>query len=220
MKGSDLFDALKKKFNAPSVYSFKENLGISNPNSYESRELSAAIIAGFVRRAYEKGETVGQKEAQKNFLRTVVEFFPINKCKSRGEAKWELFSKSKDQYLRGLYEELSSTKCGIYVFFDSRGRAIYVGRTEKQDIWTRMLQTFNAKSRGDAIYRVRHPKTSVAYKRSDEKKRKIKTAQVPIHELAHYFSAYAVDKNILQAVEGLLIRTSANDLLNSKMENV
>lgn len=82
---------------------------------------------------------------------------------------------------------------GIYIFFDSRGRAIYVGKTEKQKLWKEIKDAFN-RSRGDfqKIRRVKQPIRKQVYRNSNEKARQI--------------------------VEALLVRCAANDLLNKRME--
>jgi len=82
-----------------------------------------------------------------------------------------------------------------------------------------MTNAFNRK-RGElqTIKRVRHPKTKVTYRTSDEKARQIHDYEVPLHELAAYFSAYEVTDGMIPEVESLLVRSFANDLLNKRME--
>jgi hypothetical protein len=68
------------------------------------------------------------------------------------------------------------------------------------------------------IKRVRHPKRNQAYKTTDEKSRQIVERAVPLHELASYFSAYRVVDGMINEVEAMLVRSFANDLLNTLME--
>jgi len=153
----------------------------------------------------------------------LVEFIPIAKCRSRGGAKYELFSLKSEHgkahdYLTGLKAELTKHH-GIYVFFDSRGQAIYAGKARKQSLWREITGAFN-RDRGSVqkIRRVRHPSRNQAYRTNDEKARQIGEHEVPLFELAAYFSAYAVADPIIEDLESLLVRSFANDLLNKRME--
>lgn len=152
-----------------------------------------------------------------------MEFFEIDGCNSKRGASRELFSVQdtsgqKHPYLTGLKEELDS-KNGVYVFFDSRGQAIYAGKAQKQSLWTEMKQAFNRERGGlQKIKRVIHPVSKVEYKTSEEKERQIVEEVVPLSELASYFSAYEVDNEMIDDVEALLVRSFANNLLNKRME--
>jgi hypothetical protein len=105
------------------------------------------------------------------------------------------------------------------VFFDSSGRAIYAGKARKQKLWKELNLAFNRR-RNDlqTIKRVKHPSTNSLYKTSDEKSRQIREISVPLHELAAYVSAYAVEDGMISVVEAMLVRSFANDLLNKRME--
>ena len=119
-------------------------------------------------------------------------------------------------YRSGLKRELEDAK-GVYIFFDSRGQAIYVGKA-KQNLWKEMNFAFNRKRESvQKIKRVKHPETRVQYKTSYEKTRQIFESAVPLHEIAYYFSAYAVEIGMIDELESLLIRSFANDLLNVQM---
>jgi len=119
-------------------------------------------------------------------------------------------------YRSGLKHELDHAK-GVYIFFDSRGQAIYVGQA-KQNLWKEMNIAFNRKRESvQKIKRVKHPKRKVQYKTSYEKTRQIFESAVPLHEIAYYFSAYEVDDGMIDELESLLIRSFANDLLNVQM---
>lgn len=68
------------------------------------------------------------------------------------------------------------------------------------------------------IKRVRHPNRKVEYRTSDEKARQIVDQQVPLWDLAVYFSAYDAADGMIEDVEALLVRSFANNLLNIRME--
>jgi hypothetical protein len=84
-----------------------------------------------------------RKTAEKTLLqraiRTIVEFFQIETAKSQGGNLPEIFSTwsedgNQHPYLHGLRKELEKYN-GIYIFYDSSGRAIYVGKAVKQTLW-------------------------------------------------------------------------------------
>lgn len=168
-------------------------------------------------------QQTARREAHRGTLRPIVEFFRISKYRSKSNRKWELFTVEDDHntphpYLSGLKGELRKTS-GVYIFFDSRGQAIYAGKARQQFLWKEMTSAFN-RNRGEVqrIKRTKHPQTRVAYRTSDEKLRQIKERIVPLHELAFYFSAYQVDDEMVDRLEALLVRSFANDLLNVRME--
>jgi len=114
--------------------------------------------------------------------------------------------------------ELASSK-GIYIFFDSRGQAIYTGKAHRQTLWKEMNLAFN-RDRGEVqkIKRVSHPEQKRIYRTSEEKDRQITDHVVPLHDLASYFSAYVVTDGLIGKLEAMLVRSFANDLLNIRME--
>jgi hypothetical protein len=129
-------------------------------------------------------------------------------------------SKGKHPYLEGLRKELES-KHGIYVFHDSRGRAIYAGKAQKLSLWTEINNAFNRDRREvQSIKRVAHPQNKVQYKGHKEKARQIVRMNVPLHDIAAYFSAYAVPEPLIGKFEALIVRAFANDLLNVRMEKI
>ena len=155
-------------------------------------------------------------------IRPVVEFFPIQRCRSTHGANFEIFGvgskNDKHPYLDGLRDELERHH-GVYIFFDSRGQAIYAGKARKQRLWKEIKNAFN-RQRGDVqtIKRVKHPSRKQPYKTTAEKARQIVDHAVPLHELAAYISAYRVVDGMVNSVEAMLVRSFANDLLNVRME--
>lgn len=119
-----------------------------------------------------------RKSAEKLLLQraitTIVEFFQIETAQSQGGNHQELFSTwsedgNRHLYLQGLRKELEKYN-GIYIFYDSSGRAIYVGKANKQTLWPELKNAFN-RERGDvqSVYRVTHPKNYYKFKSSEEK---------------------------------------------------
>lgn len=117
---------------------------------------------------------------------------------------------------QNIRKELENTKSGIYIFYDSSGRAIYVGKTSARtgSLWARMKSSFNHdQQKSRQLYRIDHsPNAKLLDKKLGPK-------PVQLHELAKYFSAYEVDSNFVDNIEALLIRAFADNLMNKKMEN-
>lgn len=220
MRGSDVIKALKKKFKTSSDLALSKRIGIAHTavgNWSRRRTVTARQVAGLVSKAV----NVGAMSIQQKAIRPIVEFFPIVRHKSR--KKWEIFSvETNDEaphpYLEGLRKELDEHH-GVYIFFDSAGKAIYSGKARKLSLWKEMKGAFN-RPRGEIqkIRRVKHPVRRQDYRTSDEKARQIVEYVVPLHELARYFSAYHVADGMVNDLEAMLIRSFANDLLNTRME--
>lgn len=102
-----------------------------------------------------------------------------------------------------LKKELEEKK-GIYLFYDSLGRALYAGKTSKQTLWKEINSAF-----------IRERKVQKIYKFSNKQIRKL---QYYLFEVAHYVSAYAVHKDAIKDFEALIIRAFPNDLTNVRME--
>ena len=174
MKGGDVIATLKRKFKTTTDDALGKKLGITVQaiHNWKNRSsVTARQIASLVNAAIKSG---GLSLAADS-IRPIVEFFPIEKCESKQGAKYELFSVSdKHPYRSGVRSELTEQR-DIYVFFDSRGQAIYVGKARQQNLWKEMNNAFN-RDRGEVqkIKRVHHPTRKVEYKTSEEKSRRIR----------------------------------------------
>jgi len=158
-------------------------------------------------------------------VRPIVEFFELECAESKRGAKYELFSDllddegSQHRYFQGIKEDLQGTR-GIYLFYDSRGRALYAGKAVAQSLWAEMNSVYN-RSR-DEVQRIKlvsHPQRNVKYVSSKEKVRRITDRPVRLYDLATYMSAYEIEPTeMISMFEALIIRAFANDLSNIKME--
>ena len=223
MDGSDVIIALKRKFRVSTDQALADRIGLTVPGIqlWKNREkITSRQLAALVHKA----AGAGASNLQASAIRPVVEFFPVTKDTSVSGTNCVLFNLKgakdgrRNQYLEGLRGELESHS-GVYIFFDSRGQAIYAGKARKQSLWKEMNLAFN-RPRGavQKIKRVTHPKRNQPYRTSNEKARQIVEHVVPLHELAYYFSAYEVADGMIGEVEAMLLRSFANDLLNTRME--
>ena len=151
MKGSVIISALKKKFGVSTDRALADRLSVSTQailNWKNRRTVTARQLAGLVHSA----GRAGASNFQLNAIRPLVEFFRIEKCQSQGGANYQVFS-GKDTggrdhpYRTGLKSELKK-HCGVYVFFDSRGQAIYTGKARRQKLWNELNLAFN-RDRGE-----------------------------------------------------------------------
>ena len=160
---------------------------------------------------------------KKPAIRPIVEFFEVYAEESeRGGQRYTLFN-DKDEdgevhpYYAGVKTALSEAR-GVYIFYDSRGRALYAGRTNDQNLWVEMTNAYNRDRKKQELWRVNHP--LLRRREFDpEVMRRPARREVQLNDLATYFSAYEVRDDLIQDIEALLVRGFANDLLNTRMES-
>jgi hypothetical protein len=217
MRGDEVVATLKKKLRVRTDERLAALLGMSLPSVQLWKRRPKVTPRQLAELVYRTGHA-GAKSSQKNAIRPLVEFFPIEKQKTSHGTTYHVFSGKGHVYKSGLREELDQY-FGIYIFFDSRGQAIYAGKARKQKLWKEINLAFNRdRGRVQTIKRVRHPTRQQEYRTSDEKARQIGDHIVPLHEIASYFSAYRVSNGMIDDLEALLVRSFANNLLNVKME--
>jgi len=187
---------------------------VRNWNSQE-KDLSPQQVAALVLGSRDSAVT----GAQIDLVRPIVEYFPIEPSESDRGTRQLVLDKNKENslYTQGLVEHLKKNS-GIYIFYDSRGCAIYVGKAREQSLWTEINLAFNRKRDVDNITLVRHPEGNTKFQPGTEKLRQPKEMDLKIGDISRYFSAYAADYESIDPLEALLIRGFANSLLNERME--
>lgn len=227
MKGTELLASIERKLRKESANqkitngALADKLGVSSVNLWQwrqTRRLSTRQVANMVAKARESAARSAERQA----IRPIVEFFEVKPVESRGGDFWELFATGRGQsahpYLSGLRKELERSH-GVYIFYDSRGRVLYVGKARRQNLWAEMRSALN-RDRGDLqqIKRVAHPSRKKEFKASYEKRRQIRHHRVPLWEMITYVSVYRVSDGLIGELESLLVRGFANDILNKRME--
>ncbi len=226
MTGKELIEQVRKSLSRGektpatdrAVASF---LGLSMPgfsNWKVREEITTRQMAGLLASVAK----ASQARAYSDTVRPIVEFFPCYREQVASGGNYRIFDPGKADdahpYHLGLKAELEKHR-GVYVFYDSRGRALYVGKTKSQSLWTEINLAYNRDRALQNILRVQHPERRQDFRTSDEIRRQIRSANVRLHELAEYVSAYQVADSMIGDVESLLIRAFPNDLLNKKIEN-
>jgi len=222
MKGAVIIATLKKKLRLKTDKDLSEKLGMSFP-SVQAWKRRPAVTSRQLAELVFRANRAGADNLQKRAIQPIVEFFEIEGADSKQKAGYEIFDvKELDgkvhPYRSGLKAQLLDHR-GVYVFFDSRGQAIYTGKARRQSLWKEINLAYNRK-RGDVqkIKRVKHPSRKQEFRTTDEKARQIVEYAVPLYELAAYFSAYQVVDGMINDLEAMLVRSFANDLLNIRME--
>lgn len=138
MDAQELLDALRKKLGTRYQGELAEALGVSLQTltnwKNSDKKLSVEQIAG----AIAKSRQAAVKTSQYETIRPVVEFYGIERYRSRDDRKWQLFQ-ANTLYAQGLKDKLLDAH-GIYIFYDSRGHSIYVGKAREQSLWKELRQ--------------------------------------------------------------------------------
>lgn len=226
MNGRDLIEQVRRSITgdrerAATDRAVAAHLGISVTSlaNWERRdEVTVRQMAGLLSSAAK----ASRRRAHEEVIRPIVEFFQIRRTPVGSGDQFRIFSAGGGDdahpYLTGLKSELDKHR-GVYMFYDSRGRALYAGKTRAQSLWTELNLAYNRDRDLQNILRVQHPERRQDFRTSDEMRRQIRRVNVRLHELAEYVSAYEVADEMIGEIESLLIRAFPNDLLNKKIEH-
>lgn len=219
MRAAELIEALQRKLDTKSQSELAEALGVSVQTLINWKKRDEDLSASQVASALAKSRIAAVRSAQLQTIQPIVEFYRIDRCLTKRGAAWQVFDggDGTSRYAQGLRDALQRSH-GLYVFYDSRGRGLYVGKAREQTIWKEMNLAFNRKRDLQTIALVRHPERNQEFKPGYEKLRQPKDTQLELFDLAWYFSAYSVDGGMIDDLEALMVRGFANDLLNDRME--
>ncbi len=219
MKANELIAALSKKLETTSQTELAAVLGVSVGTLINWKNRDEDLSAAQVASALSKSRSAAVKKAQLETIQPIVEFFPIKRCATKRNASWLIFDggNNASRYAQGLRGALEDSH-GIYVFYDSRGHALYVGKAREQTLWNEMNLAFKRKREIQKIALVSHPDRNQEFKPGYEKLRQPKDTLLELYDLASYFSAYQVDDAMIDDLEALMVRSFANNLLNVRME--
>ena len=222
MQGTDLIEALKTALHKNTNRELAPYLGITEARIsqlYQQRKnLSARQIVSLIRHTHEVAQREAREQAFQTAISPLVEFYPIDLTLSRRAANWELFDANSSTYAAGLRDSLEEHH-GIYVFFDSRGKSIYVGKAKRQTLWAEMKSSLNRDRKNlQQMMSVSHPTRNQQFIPACSQRRRIVACDVYLADIATYFSAYSVADEFIDIAESLLIRCFPNNLLNKRME--
>lgn len=149
-------------------------------------------------------------------IRPIIEFYPLEPTKRR--VKWQILNPKsrRTEYIR---TELRSAR-GLYIFYNSQCRAIYLGKADKRSLWGELNSAFNRKRASQTVWGVHYPKTGTSFTPAYKKKRRIKEHQVYLREIASFVSVYEVGDSLISNLEALMMRAFPNELTNTRMESI
>lgn len=219
MDSRDLVNELRRSYNEPNNRLLADHLGISYETINKWHSSPVALTVKQVCNLVNKAKQAGMREAHLSSIRPIVEYYPIEASESLQGAAWELFDPELSGNRRQeKLKEVLRTSNGVYIFYDSRGTPLYVGKAKDQSLWDEMKSAFNRDRQTQKIRTVSHPYTGTGFSPAYESPRKIEWMHLQLCDLATYFSAYEAHADMINRVEALLIRAFANGILNSRME--
>lgn len=221
MKSTELLRHLTKKLGMKSDAELAAVLGIKPHALHHWRKETTSLTALQVANAINNAHKAAQSHVHSHAIKPIVEFFPIDSVEAgRLGNRLQVFPTGPDcgKHLQGLCNILTAAKSGLYIFYDTRGKALYAGQTQKQSIWKEMNLAFNRDRSAQVMTLVRHPTKDVSFQPAHVKVRQPTDRTLRLHDLAAYFSAYEVLPAMVDDLEALLIRAFPNDMLNYKME--
>jgi len=217
---SELLERLQDTFEVKTQKELASILGVTVQALHGWKNHPTGVTPLSLAKAIAKARTAAVEESQRGAIRPIAEFFPIDATESSRGIKYELFpAGKKDHPLKiSLRDSLQNAR-GIYVFYDSRGRALYAGKARDQSLWAEMKNAFNRDRDTQKVFRVSHPERRTKFTPAHQNRNaRIKIIQLRLSDLAAFFSAYEVDDGMINKLEALLVRGFANDLLNKRME--
>ncbi|AOG25289.1 hypothetical protein BSY15_3311 [Acidovorax sp. RAC01] len=167
MRAKELIDALSKKLQTNSQTKLAALLGLSVGTLTNWKTKNEALSPLQVASALAKSRSDAVHKAQLETIQPIVEFYAIEKCLSKREASWQIFSGGREAllYAQGLKAMLEDS-FGISIFYDSRGQALCVGKAREQTLWKEMNLAFSRKRDVQTIALVHHSKRNQEFKPS------------------------------------------------------
>ena len=219
MKADELIAELKRKLSIKTDRELAAHLGMTQIGLINWKQKKTPLTPRQIANAIDKASQVAVSKSQRGMLRPIAEFYPLDAVESAGGVKYELFptGRVENPLHAGLRAMLAAAK-GIYIFYDTRGRAIYAGKAKRQSLWNEMKNVFNRDRDTQTVYRVKHLTQGNTFVPAHVKPRQPRRTQLRLNDLAAYVSAYEVDSARINDLEALLVRGFANDLLNVRME--
>jgi hypothetical protein len=148
---------------------------------------------------------------------TIAEMKSLKARLSKQGGSYDMVIGKNENESKNIEKKLKAEYGGLYIFYDSLGKAIYAGKTEikkkngkvcKNSLWDEMKSAFNRERKSQIIFR----------SNDSNKNTRITKQYYYLYETACYVSAYKVDELAISDFEALIIRSFPNDLTNVRME--
>lgn len=158
-----------------------------------------------------------RRQAISDSYNTIVEMKSLKAKLSKQGGSYDMVIGKTEGESKNIEKKLKAEYGGLYIFYDSLGKAIYAGKTEKKkkngkacknSLWDEMKSAYNRKRKSQVIFRSNNSNTNS----------RIVKQNYCLYETACYVSAYKVDELAIRDFEALIIRSFPNDLTNVRME--
>jgi hypothetical protein len=217
MNSTNLVNALKRKFKTTSLPELATILGVSGQMMTKWDASSATVKESQIALLLFKAQHAARERYVSDAIKPIVEFYPVNKVHTPQGTAFQIFDSNASKCAGGLRSKLDASH-GVYIFYDSRGQSLYVGKARKQSLWKEMNNAFVRERVTQRIKLVPHTEQNRNFIPANEKQRQPKQTQLLLADLAYYCSAHEVEDRMINILEALMVRGFANDLLNKKME--
>jgi len=225
MNGKEFVEKLKQEFQCDTDSQLAEVLGRSVPSISiwkKNNNISPMVAARAMRELAKRAEDDTEVEVLRKELRdrqvahsisTLIEYAPISPYHKTGNKQAQI--KATDGFGHLRIRATLEHKQGIYIYYSSLCRPIYVGKANITELWTECNNAFNRELKGD-LCKVNHPTEN----QKKPKNLRLSRHAIKVYEVATYLSAYEVDDALVDKVEALMIRSFINELSNVKVENL
>lgn len=219
MKSQPYLMQIKSQFDLKSNKDLAKFLGLTDGRISQLMSPSATLTERLLKSFLKKIRVQSSHIALVGAIKPAIEMYPIERTLSLQGENWELLPTVKNHDVRNIkIRKYLEERKGVYVFFDSQGLAIYVGKTQKQNLWKEMTSAYNRKRSHHTAFLINHPTTGAEFSSAIDYPRQPIEQLVYLHATANYFSAYDVTTQLIPKLEALLVRIFCNSLSNKKME--
>lgn len=211
INGFYLIEELIKGFGVKNKNQLSKKLGIAYPtiDKYSKQRLTSKKIFDILRKSAASNSRMS--------IKPIIEFYPLGRELSKSGKYYDVLDCGKERNAK--IKEVVESLRGVYIFYNSQGDAIYVGKAVKQNLWKEIRSAFNRTREAQTIYRTNYPTTGKTFQELyKEKNRKIRKHNLKLHDLAAYISVYEVEKSLISHLEAALIRIFPNQIMNSRVE--
>lgn len=215
MNAVEMISELFKRYNVKNEVELARVSGIPASTIRSWRKRKSSLTPDLVFRAFEKARNHAIFLSLYQAILPIIEYFPLSPYQPRNSNR-HIFDSKKNEFLKGLRKELEETH-GIYVFFNSHGKILYCGKAKDTYLWSEINSAFNRRRKSQTRYGVEYSlkrKFVPAYKKDI----RLTKRNFQLHDLASYLSVYKCPRSIIDKLEAFLIRTTANDNTNDRME--
>ena len=188
--GAVLVDALIDEFecNNPSQLAKMLDVNADQISKWRAKDLTPTTARNIVKRL--------DARFVRNSFQSICEFRRLAPLKE-GKPN-TIRNRIQSEHLSAELEKFQ----GIYTFYDSSGRLIYVGKTEKNTLLKEMGQQFT--------------KRKVRIRKTDNNGH-FRHQWVSLCEFVEYCSAYSVHSAVIADFEALIARIAPNDIANDQI---